>query len=105
MKRLLLPMIVITASSCGVGEKPASDNDRLWVERASDACPALERTVTRAMKDGVISNDEADAVAAAARIIVANPVKGQICLVPSTSRPSSHIDADPNFGLISLAGS
>lgn len=105
MRSAMMAIVVLTASSCGVGEKPAGDSDRLWAERAADACPALERIVARSMKDRVMSNDEVDAIAAAAKVVVANPVKGQICLVSSTSRPSSQIDADPNFALISIAGS
>lgn len=96
MIRTLLPAIAILASSCGVNERPASRNDQRWAISAADVCPPLQRVVDQGMKDGSLSNDEVDAVAAAAKIIVANPVKGQECYVKSTSRPSSsrsNIDA------------
>jgi hypothetical protein len=88
---------------CGAGESQIGGADVAWVLAAQQACPPVSRQVDRSFADGTLSNDEVDAIAAAIRTVVDNPVKGQVCDPRYRHRPEAADNADMSTAIFITA--
>ena len=80
-------LIAMMLSRCDRSDVDATDTERAWTIAAAASCPQVSSLVDRSMADGRLDSEEVDAVAAAVRVVVANPVKGQTCGAEFRHRP------------------